>query len=476
MHALLLLRPHPAGGFIGRYVLFVMTVCCLGGQPACVSSQANGIESGSDDFGELKDAAETCGTQGSGCTQPDVAQDVPDDSGRRETGADGSLYPDTGGLVADQTVLDAKTGGDSVSEMDVAVEVKPTPVVLSTLAGTPVAASISGSMAGVALGEGGLGILDLSEGPCGSWVGLVSLDEACTLVAAHGQTAFVLSGERTISGVDLQVPSNPVVVSSVVLDGYSVRAILVSKDNLFVLASPLGSSAKGVLLTFDASDALNLSDQWTNMKLEGAWIVIPNEINIGFVFDMAASPKGDRIYVCADRLSAYDIVGNGSLALAASYDTSYGPNDLCVAVTATDDVAVVSLWVLLTSPGGAPITGRLDLVQADGQLAMLRGFDRDQLSMDLALGSDSLLSVETIMPPFDVQPGSMPPLSYSLTRFVVPELLAGEGQPNLTLELAGGDGVPRLERGGDIALLARGDRLDLLSFGVPAGLTCTILF
>lgn len=476
MQALLLGRPHPAGGSIGRLSLLIVAIGCFAGQSACVKSQSHGIEAGGSDLEEENDAAETCGTQGIGCAQPDVAQDVPDDRDRRETGADGSLFSDTRDLIADQSVLDENIGGDLANDTDMAVEVKPAPVVLSTLAGTPVDAAISGSVAAIALGAGGLGILDLSGSQCGSWLGYVPLDEACTLVAAHGQTAFVLSGDSTISGVNLQDPSNPVVVSSVVLDGYSVKAIIVSKNKLFVLASPLNSSSKLLVLMFDASDALSLPAQWAIMKTEGSWTAISNEVDFCFIFKMAASPNGNRLYVCANKLTAYDISANGTLAFSASYNTSYGPNDLCAAVTAADDFAVVSLWVLLTSPGGAPITGRLDFVQADDQLTMLRGFDRDQLSMDLALGSDSLLSVETIMPPFDVQPGSMPPLAYSLTRFVAPELLAGQTQPTLALEIGESDGVPRLKQDGETVLLSLGDRLHILTLGVPAGLTCTILF
>jgi hypothetical protein len=96
--------------------------------------------------------------------------------------------------------------------------------------------------------------------------------------------------------------------------------------------------------------------------------------------------------------------------------------------------------------------------------------------MDLALGPDGLLSVEAVLPSIISQPGSIPPLDQSLTRFVVPELLAGQTQPNLTLAIGISDGVPRLKQDGDTVLLSLGDRVDILSFGVPAGLTCTILF
>ncbi len=472
MNVVVLGRRNPSGGFMWRWPLFFVTIGCLGGQPGCVKSQSNGVGAGGGDLEEPNDAAGTCDSQASGCGKLDGTRDVPDDSDRRETCVDVSSFPDTRDLVGDQSVLDGNTGGDLVADMDVALDVKPASVVLSTLAGTPVDAALSGSVAAVALGAGGLGILDLSENQCGSWVGHLALGGACTLVAAHGQTAFALSGDSTLSGVNLQEPSNPVVVSSVLLDGYSAKAILVSKDNLFVLASPLNSSVKLVVLKFDVSGALDLSAQWAKIKMDSAWCVISNAVNPGFVFKMAVSPKGDRLYVCAGELFISSIAGNGDVGSATLYNSESISNHFCVAVAAWDDIVIVSYVVQSSSELLG--TGRLELLQPEGQLQA--GLNRDPLSMDLALGPDGLLSVEAVLPSIISQPGSIPPLDQSLTRFVVPELLAGQTQPNLTLAIGISDGVPRLKQDGDTVLLSLGDRVDILSFGVPAGLTCTILF
>ena len=382
-----------------------------------------------------------------------------------ETEADVFLSPDGGDSIADRAAPDDTPGGDSVSEMDTALEVEPAPVVVSTLAGTPVDVAISGSMAAVALGMGGIGILDLSKAPCGEWVGYVALGEECTLVAVHGTTAFALSGERTISAVDLQVPSNPVVVSSVVLDDHRVKALLVSKDRLFVLASRMVAPYRMVLLSFDASQADSISGQWDELRSDNKWIETPHNINSNGFWDMASSPNGDRIYVCSVVLSVYDVGDKGDLDLAELYDSSSASGDVCLSVMAGDDLVIVSY---LASPS------RLELLQPDPQLKLLASLDRDEVNMDLALGSDSLLSVDFKIPSAPDYPVQSPPPT--LTRFAVEDLLSGQAEPNLALQLGEAVVWPKLALVGDMALLARGDWLDIFSFGMPAGLTCTMVF